>query len=140
MKMGKRSAISKKRQGTERLGPVFHRLRTERSLTTIKLAEQTGLPQSYVSYLERGRFQDIGVDKFARLIQALKVSADHVLAEAGYLASGPKGPKLPDPETYLRLQYKLTPAKVQMATTFLKFLARQGQFKAKAEAEPKGRK
>ncbi len=138
--MSKRSPTTKKRQGTERLGPVFHRLRTERSLTTTSLAKETGLPQSYLSYLERGRFQDIGVDKFARLIQALKVSADHVLAEAGYLATDPKGPKLPDPETYLRLQYKLTPAKLAMATNYLEFLARQDRRRLRAEAEPKGRR
>ncbi|MDE3076171.1 MAG: helix-turn-helix domain-containing protein [Chloroflexota bacterium] len=138
--MPKRSPTTKKRQGIERLGPVFHRLRTERSLTTTSLSKETGLPQSYLSYLERGRFQDIGVEKFSRLIQALKVSADHVLAEAGYLATGPKGPKLLDPETYLRLQYKLTPAKLAMATSYLEFLARKDRRRPKAEAESKARR
>jgi hypothetical protein len=79
------------------------------------------------------------VDKFARLIQAMKLSADQVLAEAGYLPARPKGPQLPDPETYLRLHYKLSPAKLEIATSFLEFLARKNRRGPKAEAEPRRR-
>lgn len=137
--MPKRSKTSKQRSGTERLGPVLHRLRTERSITASKMSRETGLSPSYLNYLERGRFGDVGIEKFARLIQAMKVSADQVLSEAGYLTARPN-PKLPDPETYLRAQYKLSPAKLELATSFLEFLSRKERRRPKTEAEPSRRK
>lgn len=136
--MTQRRATTKRK--TEQLGPVLHRLRTERSIPASKLSEETGLSRSYLSHLESGHFSEIGVKRFARLIQALKVDADQVLAEAGLLATRPKGPKLPDPETYLRLHYNLPPEKLELATNFLELLARKGRRHPRAEAETRRRK
>jgi transcriptional regulator with XRE-family HTH domain len=124
-----------KSQSTERLGPVLHRLRTERRIQASELSKETGLSRSYLSHLESGHFSEIGVKKFARLIQALKVDADQVLAEAGFLSAHPKAAKLPDPETYLRLRYKLPADKLALATDFLEMLSRQERRRPKAEAE-----
>lgn len=135
--MPRRSLTSKARSGVTRLGPVFHRLRIERSIPARKLSKETGLSSSYLSYLERGRFQEIGLDKFARLILALKISADQVLAEAGYLPKHPAN--LPDTESYLRDRYKLSGASLETATAFLEFLARQ-QRRRRAEPETRRRK
>lgn len=97
------------------------------------MSEQTGLSRSYLNYLEHGRFKEVGVDKFARLVMAMKLSADQVLAEAGYLTKKPNA--LPDPESYLRSQYKLSPANLAVAMRFLEFLADGKKHKPKAERE-----
>ena len=88
-----------------------------------------------MSHLESGHFSEIGVRRFARLIQALKVDADQVLAEAGFLAKRPRAPKLPDPETYLCLHYKLPADKLELAMNFLELLARKERRRPRAEAE-----
>ncbi|MGH3442623.1 MAG: helix-turn-helix domain-containing protein [Nitriliruptorales bacterium] len=136
--MPKRTRITKQRAGTERLGPVLHRLRTERSISASELSEETGLSRSYLSYLERGRFADVGIDKFARLIQAMRVSADKVLAEAGYLPQMKEN--LPNPKTYLVNQYKLSGTNLQTAIKFLEFLARAEKRRPQTEREQAVRK
>lgn len=136
--MRQRRATTKNSRSTEQLGPVLHRLRTERKIAASKLSKDTGLSRSYLSHLESGHFSEIGVRRFSRLIQALKVDADQVLAEAGFLARRPKSPKLPDPETYLRLHYNLSADKLELATSFLEMLARRERRRPKAETE--GRK
>ncbi len=90
-----------------------------------ELSKRTGISRSYLSKLESGYFDEIGLRRFARLVQVLKVNADQVLAEAGFLADRPKPAKLPDPETYLRLQYKLPTEKLELAMNFLELLARR---------------
>lgn len=129
--MPKRARKTKQRAGTKRLGPVLHRLRTERSISASELSEETGLSRSYLSYLERGRFADVGIDKFARLIKAMQVSADKVLAEAGYIPQMKNN--LPDPKTYLVNQYKLSGPSLQMAIKFLDVLARSEKRRPQAE-------
>lgn len=134
--MPRRSSTTKRRGGTERLGPVLHRLRTERSITASKMSRDTGLSPSYLNYLEHGRFGDVGIEKFARLVQAMKVSADQVLTEAGYLPKRSKGKPL-DPHSYLRDHYKLSPANLELATKFLEMLARTQRRGMQAEKEPR---
>lgn len=136
--MPTRARKTKQRAGTERLGPVLHRLRTERSISASELSEETGLSRSYLSYLERGRFADVGIEKFARLIQAMQVSADKVLAEAGYIPQVKSN--LPDPKTYLVNQYKLSGPSLQMAMKFLDVLARAEKRHPQAEREQALRK
>lgn len=121
----------------ERLGPVFQKLRTERGIPASKLSRETGLTRSYLNYLERGRFKDIGIERFVRLVQAMRLSADQVLGEIGYLPHS--NPKLPEPEDYLRDKYKLGPADARMAATFLEFLARKSK-RPRAEKEPRSRR
>lgn len=138
--MRPRSAAKTQVKRTQQLGPILHRLRTERRIPASKLSKDAGLSRSYLSHLESGHFSEIGVGRFARLIQALKVDADQVLAEAGFLATRPKAPKLPDPETYLRLHYDLPPEKLQLATNFLQLLARKERRRPKAASESRRRK
>lgn len=138
MQMPKRTRTTKQRAGTERLGPVLHRLRTERSISASDLSEETGLSRSYLSYLERGRFADVGIEKFARLIQAMQLSADKVLAEAGYLPQMKNN--LPDPKTYLVNRYKLSGSNLQTAMKFLEFLARAEKRHPQSEREANRKK
>lgn len=136
--MPTRARNKKPRAGTKRLGPVLHRLRTERSISASEMSEETGLSRSYLSYLERGRFADVGIDKFARLIQAMQVSADKVLAEAGYIPQVKNN--LPDPKTYLVNQYHLSGPSLQMAIKFLDVLARSEKRRPQAERDQATRK
>jgi transcriptional regulator with XRE-family HTH domain len=129
--MPRRSATTRQAPGTERLGSVLRKLRTERAIPHKKLVEETGLSRSYLSYLESGRFTEIGLEKFARLIRAMDLSADDVLQQAGYLPPKPHD-ELPAPQDYLRDKYQLPQARVQLATEFLEFLARGRRPRPKA--------
>jgi len=120
----------------ERLGPVFHKLRTDRKIPTQQLSEETGLDYSYIAHLERGRFKDMGIEKFARLVRALSISADQVLAEMGLLPKG-AAPRI-DPKALLRAHYKLSPTDLRNALDFLEFLSRKSG-RPKAEKEPRSR-
>ncbi len=55
-------------------------------MSIARLAELTGLNLSYLWQLEHGRFQDIGLEKFCRIVDALRLSAGQVLTDSGYLA------------------------------------------------------
>lgn len=105
----------------KRLGEVLARLRKEQSLSAAAVARDAGLSRSYLSYVENGKFGEIGIDKLTRLISVLGVSADAVLQEAGYLQSQPQG--FPDPKAYLSTVYGLSPSEIEHATAFLDFLA-----------------
>jgi len=119
--MPKQSPTTKERSGTQRLGAVLRQLRLQRGVTTTYLVKTTGLSRSYLSYLEQGHFSEVGLDKFARLIAAMGLSADQVLEEAGYVP--PSQEELPEPVAYLRKRYHLSPNSLEMATAFLEFLA-----------------
>jgi XRE family transcriptional regulator of biofilm formation len=115
--MGKRTVSSKETN----LGAAIKQLRQERGLSAYRLSQDAGLSRSYMSYLEKGDFSEIGLDKFVRLVQALGVSADQLLTEAGYLPKAKAG--APDIKGAIRASYKLSPKGVEEATTFLEFLA-----------------
>lgn len=135
--MPRRSATTRQAPGTERLGAVLKQLRIERGTPHKKLIEQTGLSRSYLNYLESGYFTEIGLEKFARLIRAMDLSADEVLQKAGYLPHKP--PKeLASPENYLRDYYRLPQTKIQLALEFLKFLSRRQP--RRTAARPKARR
>src|SRR5690349_19146716 len=68
------------------LGELLGRKRREHQMTLSDLAQETGLAMSYLSELERGRFQDIGVEKFCRIEEALNLPAGEVLMESGHLS------------------------------------------------------
>ncbi len=68
------------------LGELLSQKRQEHNLTLTELSNRTGLAMSYLSDLERGRFQDIGVEKFSRIVEALNLSADEMLTESGHLS------------------------------------------------------
>lgn len=122
---------------TKRLGIVLRKLREERGMSAAGLAKQTGLSRSYLNYLETGKFAEVGLDKFSRVVSALGLSADRVLREAGYLPVGAEG--LPEARTYLATQYGLSLSNLEHALAFLEFLASRDQADATKRA-PRGRK
>jgi transcriptional regulator with XRE-family HTH domain len=67
--------------GPETIGQRIRRLRTERGLTQVQLAEKIGLIQLLVSDYERGKLRLHG-EMVARFALALGVSSDEILGLA----------------------------------------------------------
>jgi transcriptional regulator with XRE-family HTH domain len=67
------------------LGELIRTKRRAQRVTLPKLAETTGLSKAYLSNFERGLYQDIGVEKFSRIVAALNLSADAILKQSGHL-------------------------------------------------------
>lgn len=107
------------KKGEQQLGTAVKRLRTELGITGSELANRAGLSRSYISYLESGRFNDVGLDKFARIAIALEVSADQLLSVAGYL---PSERETLDIRVTLRRQLGLSGGALDQAMDFLGFL------------------
>ena len=108
-------------------------------MSAATLAKQAGLSRSYLNYLETGKFAEVGLDKFSRIVAALDLSADRVLRDAGYLAQGPEG--LPEARSYLGTHYGLSPTSIEQALAFLEFLAsREQTVTPKAKRATKGKK
>ena len=101
------------------LGAAVKKLRAELGITAAELAKRAGLSRSYVSYVETGRFKDIGVENFVRLALALEVSVDQLLSAAGYL---PAERETFDIRVALRRQLGLKGRSLEQAMDFLRFL------------------
>ena len=114
------------------LGVAVKKLRTELGISGSELAKRAGLSRSYVSYLETGRFKDIGLDKFARIAMALEVSADQLLSAAGYL---PAERETFDVRVALRRQLGLKGRSLEQAMDFLRFLTDPNK-RATARSQP----
>lgn len=111
------TARTRKRQ---KLGDAVRLGRQQLGLTQLELSRQTGLSKSYVSYLEAGQYEEIGVAKFALLVEALNISADQLLTQAGYLDR--PAPARPEPRRYLATEFQLEPDQVRAALDYLAFL------------------
>jgi transcriptional regulator with XRE-family HTH domain len=125
--MPKPSPAVRKVKLSQRLGEVVRKGRQEIGLSQPGLARKTGLSRSYISYLESGKYEEIGIAKLALIAEALEVSADQLLADAGYI----KGPKstLPGARRFLATKFGLDQSEVTSALQYLAFL--QSQKKAK---------
>ena len=75
-------------------GQRLSRLRKERGLTQVQLADQTGLTQGLVTSYERGRLR-MHAEMVARFALALGVSADELL---GIPAKNGRSKAAPEPE------------------------------------------
>lgn len=105
----------------KRLGAILRRKREEAGIGPVALVKISGVSRSYLAYLEQGKFAEVGLDKFSRIVKALGLSTDEVLAEAGYL---PKTDRtLPEPTDYLRQRFGLTSQATEQAISFLEYLS-----------------
>jgi len=125
--MPKPSPAVRKVKLSQRLGEVVKKGRQELDLSQPGLAKKTGLSRSYISYLESGKFEEIGIAKLALIADALEMSADQLLADAGYIKR-PK-PTLPGATRYLTTKFGLDQSQVTSALQYLAFL--QSQKRAK---------
>jgi transcriptional regulator with XRE-family HTH domain len=125
--MPKPSPAVRKVKLSQSLGGVVKKGRQELGLSQPGLAKKTGLSRSYISYLESGKFEEIGIAKLALIADALEVSADQLLVDAGYFKR-PK-PTLPGATRYLATKFGLDQSQVTSALQYLAFL--QSQKKAK---------
>lgn len=122
MKLAKHSLTAGERsKAVVTLGQLLRQKRIERGVTGVELTRRAQISRSYLTKLEDGTMQDLRLDKFCRIAEALGLSADDLLREAGYLAPKPKSP-LPEPDNYLRERYKLSPEGIEQAVEFLEFL------------------
>ena len=121
--MPKPSPAVRKVKLSQRLGEVVKKARQGLDLSQPGLAKKTGLSRSYISYLESGKFEEIGIAKLALIADALEMSADQLLADAGYIKS-PK-PTMPGATRYLTTKFGLDQSQVTSALQYLAFLQSQ---------------
>lgn len=114
----------------QRLGEVVKRARLEIGISQPELARRTGLSTSYISYLESGKFEEIGIAKLAAIVDALELSADRVLTDAGYLNRKTTTP--PRARRFLATEFGLDQRQVHAAMDYLNFLRSQNRKKAGA--------
>jgi transcriptional regulator with XRE-family HTH domain len=124
MCIGGNRVTRSKQDNQQHLGAAIKRIRQELGVSASELARRAELSRSYISYLESGRFNDVGLDKFARIATALEVSADQLLAAAGYL---PSSRDTIDIKSALRRQLGLTGKTLEQAMEFLRFLTDQSK-------------
>ena len=55
------------------------RLREQRHLTQLALAKKAGVAQGFISELEAGKKQNVGIDTLMKLAKALKVTVAELL-------------------------------------------------------------
>ncbi len=115
------------------LGQLLRQKRIERGISGVELTRRAQISRSYLTKLEDGTMQDLRLDKFCRITEALRLAADEVLQEAGYIAAKPKS-ALPEPGDYLRERYRLSPEGVEQAVDFLEWLARRERQARRANA------
>jgi len=126
---------SKKEPNSKRLGALLRRKREEAGMGPVELARKSKVSRSYLNYLEQGRFAEVGLDKFSRIIQALGLSADQVLQEAGYLPLSDW--TMPEPRIYLRERLGLPRQAQDQAIAYLEFL---GDRSSRKTAKSKGKR
>lgn len=105
---------------SKRLGVLLKEERERQGILAAHLARELDWPRSYLAYLEAGRFKEVGLDRFSRIVTTLGLSATNVLHDTGYLPEKPED--LPDPRSYILAKYKLTPTEADQAIAFLEFL------------------
>ncbi len=97
--IGEESALAAKRglvteEGSRAIGERLARLRKERGITQVEMAEMLGVSQPNVSDYERGELRLHG-ELLAKLARILKVSADEILGlEASRPARAPRDRRL----------------------------------------------
>ena len=76
------------------LGSSLRRLREERGWSQGQLAVHSGVQQSHLSKIERDVHDTINARVLARIADALNVSTDYLMVEAGWLEPRPAIPEL----------------------------------------------
>lgn len=105
---------------SSKLGQKIAELREARGLTQEELAKLAGVDKSYISLLEAGRRgAKANLETISKLARALRVSADELLAAAGYIRSGKPEETAFLIETYL----SLPPKKKALVDSFLSTVA-----------------
>lgn len=126
------NTLSDRTEAAAHIGAVIRVKRQERGLSASELARRANLALSYLSHLEHGDYFDIRLDKLARILEVLDLSADEVLQEAGYLPVKPRAP-LPGLDVYLRMKLKLSPEDMVQALGFLDFLTTRAKRQRRRE-------
>jgi transcriptional regulator with XRE-family HTH domain len=129
--MAKRPSAAGNDKLNQRLGGVVKKARLELGISQPELARRTHLSTSYISYLESGKFEEIGIAKLAAIVDALELSADRVLTDAGYLDRKTTTP--PRAGRFLATEFGLDQRQVLSAMDYLNFLRSLNRKKARAK-------
>jgi transcriptional regulator with XRE-family HTH domain len=129
--MAKRPSLVGTVKLNQRLGEVVNKARLELGISQPELARRTHLSTSYISYLESGKFEEIGISKLAAIVDALELSADRLLTDAGYLDR--KSPTPPRANRFLATEFGLDQHHVKSAMDYLNFLRSQNRKKARTK-------
>lgn len=130
--MAKRPSLVGTVKLNQRLGEVVNKARLELGISQPELARRTHLSNSYISYLESGKFEEIGISKLAAIVDALELSADRLLADAGYLDR--KTPTPPRANRFLATEFGLDQHQVKSAMDYLNFLRSQNRKRARTKS------
>lgn len=130
--MAKRPSLAGTVKLNQRLGEVVNKARLELGISQPELARRTHLSTSYISYLESGKFEEIGISKLAAIVDALELSADRLLADAGYLDR--KAPTPPRASRFLAAEFGLDQHHVKSAMDYLNFLRSQNRKRARTKS------
>jgi transcriptional regulator with XRE-family HTH domain len=63
----------------ERISRVLKRLREQRGLSQLALAQKAGVAQAYISEMEAGQKKNPGIETLRKLARALKVTVGELL-------------------------------------------------------------
>lgn len=96
--------MSMTRIQAEKLGHLVARARSKKGLTLRQIEEQSGLPRSWLGYLEQGRSRTLDGERLARLADVLDIPA----ARINRVTGGVMRKALPGPRAYFRAKYDLT--------------------------------
>src|SRR5690242_19589313 len=121
--MAKRPSTAVTDKLSQRLGGVVKKARLELGISQPELARRTHLSTSYISYLESGKFEEIGIAKLAAIVDALELSADRLLTDAGYLDR--KTTTTPSASRFLATVFGLDQRQVLSAMDYLNLLRSQ---------------
>jgi transcriptional regulator with XRE-family HTH domain len=111
-----------KTQRATKLGSLVRTRREQLGLSTADFAKRAGIARSHLWYIEDGTIEHVKLDKFCQIADALRIPADQLLRQAGYLPLEPQSP-LPEPDEYLRQKYHLGLEGIRQAVEFLEFLS-----------------
>ena len=107
----------------EALGEFIRSQRRLANLSLRDLAERTNVSNPYLSQLERG-LHEPSVRVLKSIAQALNVSAETLLAQAGLLEGEDESPDAPETEAAIKADTRLTePQKQALLTVYRTYLA-----------------
>ncbi len=103
----------------KRLVAYLKKLRPDGKPSLREISQRAGLDQGFLSKLEAGTYQTIGVDTLKKVALGYGVPFETLLVEAGYVDG--ESPAVPELATYLRTHVGLSEEGVKEVKSFIEF-------------------
>jgi len=104
---------------SNQLGNFVREQRERLGLSQRELATRAGVDNSYVSYLERGKYKDASQRILRQLAEALEVDPEDLYVVSGYVTPQ----SLPGFAAYLRAKYEMSDEAARELTEFFNVFA-----------------